>query len=325
MPNAVPSPDIALERKSGCENRMAMLMAGSAVCTRPTTPSGETTGLYTLIPARLPAVRVSVVTTSSRTALCTASAGTKPVRSRAPRPSSFLSSSFSLCNATALNPRMTAVSRRAVRSSLSCQAACQRSALLCRFTSGATTERRSTSARGSRICSGSTRATAAAIRQPMKRRKSTRLLSRVARATAPPPSGAQDRPVLLFVVEDSAGAAHDARERILIDVDRQAGLLTEKEIETADERTAAGHDNAAIDDVTGELGRRDLECASDSVDDRLHRLLDRLTNLARVHSDGLGNSGHEIAAFDLHLALLADGRGRTDLNLDLFGRRLADE
>src|SRR5436190_16567682 len=324
MPKEVPSPDMALARKSGCEKRIAMLMDGSAVCTRPTTPSGETTGLYTLIPARVPAVRVSVVTTSSRTALCTASAGTKPVCNRAPSPSSLRSSSFSLWRATALKPRMTAESRRAVRSSLNCHAACQRSALLCRLTSGATTERRSTSASGSRICNGSTSATAAAIRQPMNRRKSTRLLSRVARATTPP-SGAQDRPVLLFVVEDTPGATHDTRERILIDVDRQAGLLAEEQVEASNEGAAARHHDASIDDVAGELGGRDLEGAAHGVDDCLHGLLDRLTNLARVDAHRFRNAGDEIASLHFHLALLANRRGRSDLNLDLFGRRLTDE
>src|SRR5690242_13080334 len=135
---------------------------------------------------------------------------------------------------------MTAESSRAVRSSLSCQAVCHRSALLCKFTRGATTERRNTSASGSRICSGSTSVTSATMTHPMKSRKSIRLLSRVARATAPPsPSGAQDRPVLLFVVEDPPRAAHDTGEWILIDVDRQAGFLAEKEIQAADKRAPA--------------------------------------------------------------------------------------
>src|SRR5690349_17812768 len=176
---------------------------------------------------------------------------------------------------------MTAESSRAVRSSLSCQAVCQRSALLCRLTSGATTERRNTSASGSRICKGSTSVTSATITHPMKSRKSIRLLSRVARATAPPfSSGAQDRPVLLFVVENPTGAAHDTGEWVLIDVDRQTGFLTEKKIEAADECAPAGHDDATIHDVARELGRRDLESAAHRVDDRLHRLLNRFANLA---------------------------------------------
>ena len=100
MPNALPSADIALARKSGCVYRIAMLIVGSAFCIVPTSPSGATTGLYCLIAGVLPAVSVSVVTSSSLGAVpCSASAGTKPHSSRVPSPMILRSWSFSASSA----------------------------------------------------------------------------------------------------------------------------------------------------------------------------------------------------------------------------------
>src|SRR6202044_2190339 len=106
---------------------------------------------------------------------------------------------------------------------------------------------------------------------------------------------------LLFVVEDSAGTANDTRERVLVDVDRQGGFLTEEQIEPTNQRPAAGHDDSAVDDVTRQFWRRDLERAADGVDDLLDGLLDRFADLGRVNADGLGNARHEVASLDFHL------------------------
>src|SRR5687768_18607335 len=110
-------------------------------------------------------------------------------------------------------------------------------------------------------------------------------------------SGAQDRPVLLFVVENASGPAHDAGERIFIDMNRKAGFLREEQVESADERATTRHDDPAVDDVAGELRWRDLERATHGVDDLLDRLLDGFTDLARVHADGLRNAADEVASF----------------------------
>src|SRR4051794_19067467 len=142
--------------------------------------------------------------------------------------------------------------------------------------------------------------------QAPNRTTSSRELKRLERATRA--SGAQHGPVLLLVVEDAAGAADDARERVLVDVDRQSRLLAEQEVEAANQRPAAGHHDAAIDDVAGQLGRRDLEGAADGVDDLLDRLLDRLADLARVDAHRLGDARDEVASLHFHLALVADGR-----------------
>src|SRR5215218_2679216 len=130
--------------------------------------------------------------------------------------------------------------------------------------SGATSVRRKPAATGSRRFDGATIATRERSTHIPKRTKSSRAPIRAARATRA--SGAEDRPVLLLVVENPARASHDARERIFVDVNGQPGLLAQQEIEPPDERTAAGHDDAAIDDVARELRRRDLERAAYRVD-----------------------------------------------------------
>src|SRR5688572_13586456 len=116
-------------------------------------------------------------------------------------------------------------------------------------------------------------------------------------------SGAQDRPVLLLVVENASGPAHDAGERILIDMNRKAGFLREKQVEPANERAATRHDDPAVDDVAGEFGGCDFERAAHGVDDLLDRLLDRFPDLAGIHANGLRDAADEIASLHLHLAL----------------------
>src|SRR5262245_16362077 len=156
--------------------------------------------------------------------------------------------------------------------------------------SGATTERRSDSAIGSRICAGSTMTISDAMTATTNNATSMRLLKRAARATSLPSSGAEDGPVLLFVVEDPARPSHHARQWIFIHLNRQTRLLPQQQIETANERAAARHDDAAVDDVARELRRCDLERATHGVDDLLNRFLNRLTNLARVHAHRLRNA-----------------------------------
>src|SRR6266496_4401982 len=108
-------------------------------------------------------------------------------------------------------------------------------------------------------------------------------------------------------------------------MDRQAGLLLQQHVEPADQRSAARHHDAAIHDVAGQLRGRDLQRAPNGVDDLLNRLLDGLPDLAGVHAHDLGDTGDQVAALDLHLPLFAHRRRRSDLNLDLLGRGLADE
>src|SRR6266536_3794954 len=55
------------------------------------------------------------------------------------------------------------------------------------------------------------------------------------------------------VIQDSAGAAHDAGQRVGVTPDREPGLLAEQPVEAADECATAGERNAVVQDVAGEL------------------------------------------------------------------------
>src|SRR4051812_26104140 len=137
--------------------------------------------------------------------------------------------------------------------------------------------------------------------------------------------GSQDVTVFLGRVEDPPRPTHHAGHGVLVEVYRQAGLLLEQQVQPANQRATAGHDDAAVHDVGGELGRRNFQGAPHRIHDLLNRFLYRFTNLARVDAHDLGNAGDEVATLHFHFPLFADRRGGADLNLDLLGCRLADE
>src|SRR3954465_8607378 len=89
----------------------------------------------------------------------------------------------------------------------------QRSAPLWRPTSGATMDRRNTLAIGSRSFGGNATAISDKTTQPANKPASTRRPMRAAVATLT--SRAENRGVLFVVVENTARAANDARERVL--------------------------------------------------------------------------------------------------------------
>src|SRR5690242_1475048 len=101
---------------------------------------------------------------------------------------------------------------------------------------------RNAPANASRVPDGSAMHTSAAMRQAAPTATSTLASWRVARGTAVcgargrKRSGRQDRPVLLFIIEDAAGPAHDAGQRILVHVNRQSRLLREQDVEPANQR-----------------------------------------------------------------------------------------
>ena len=63
----------------------------------------------------------------------------------------------------------------------------------------------------------------------------------------------------------------DAVQRVLGDVARDAGHLGQELVDVAQQRAAAGHDHALVDDVARQLGRRLLEDAADRGDELLER------------------------------------------------------
>ena len=68
-------------------------------------------------------------------------------------------------------------------------------------------------------------------------------------------------------LEGAAAAAGDAGQGILGDLDVQAGLLRQQLVEVAQQRAAAGQDDAALGDVGTELRRGLLERRLDRRDD----------------------------------------------------------
>ena len=127
------------------------------------------------------------------------------------------------------------------------------------------------------------------------------------------------------VAEHLAGAHHDRRQRIVGDRHRKTRLLAQALVEVLEQGTASGEDDAAIDDVGRELGRRLLERDADRFDDRRHRLGQRLADLLVGDHDRLRNAFDEIAALDLHGDLLVERERRAELDLHLLGGALADE
>src|ERR1043165_909602 len=167
-------------------------------------------------------------------------------------------------------------SRASAIASRSSHALRHRSEPCCNPTSGATTVRRSTWATG---VASTMSAMIARMMATANNRMSAR--ARIDAELATVVLRGQDGPVLLFVIENAAGAAHHARERILVHVNGKIRLLAEQQVEAANERAAAGHHDAAGDDVARELGWRDFQRAPDGIDDRLHRFLDRFADFAR--------------------------------------------
>ena len=75
------------------------------------------------------------------------------------------------------------------------------------------------------------------------------------------------------------GADRHALERVVGDVARHAGLLGQQFVQVPKERAAAGEDDAAVDDVGGELRGRLLEHGADGLDDGAEAVLDGLRDL----------------------------------------------
>src|SRR5262245_7871971 len=72
--------------------------------------------------------------------------------------------------------------------------------------------------------------------------------------------------VTVHVLEDLPGAEDYAGERIIGDPDIEVRDFAHEQIEAAEQRPAAGHEDAAIHDVRRQLGRRALEALAQRVD-----------------------------------------------------------
>src|SRR6478609_1942201 len=113
-------------------------------------------------------------------------------------------------------------------------------------------------------------------------------------------------------------AEHDRVERVLGDRDRHPCLGLEPAVETVEQRTAPRDHDALLHDVSGELGRRLVQCHLHRVDDRRHRLLDRLADLLGRHDDRLRQPGDEVAPAHLGVELLLELERAREGLLDLL-------
>ena len=224
MPKAPSSSLIALTRKSGCAQVIAKLVARSTLCTIPTKPSAVTTGRNGCTPASDP-VANAMVNSSPAPRGGSNSAGTNPSCKRAPSPSSLRNVLFSSATdftrsaCVAICPRVTNTSLRATI------AARTDDARPSSATSGDNAVVRSVAANPSRVRRGRISAKTASRTHTSAMPVSSRPSDRTLRATAR--SSGEDGPVLLLVVEDLAGTAHHAGERIFVHMNRQSRFLAQ--------------------------------------------------------------------------------------------------
>jgi len=127
------------------------------------------------------------------------------------------------------------------------------------------------------------------------------------------------------VIEEDAGALGDGADGVVGHADGQPGLLGDHPVESPQERPAAGHHQARIDQVAGQFGRGLLQGSLDGVDDGGHGLLEGLADFGGVDHRLAGQAGDDVAALDLHLEFFLQRVGRPDLDLDSLGGGLADE
>ena len=127
------------------------------------------------------------------------------------------------------------------------------------------------------------------------------------------------------MVEGDAGAHGDAFEGVVGDVAGDADLLGDEAVEVAEEGGAAGEDDAAVDDVGGELGRGALEDGAAGADDGGEGVLDALGDVGGGDGDRAREAADLVAAAHLVGQLLFHREGAADGDLQLLGGAVADD
>ena len=90
---------------------------------------------------------------------------------------------------------------------------------------------------------------------------------------------------LVEILEDDAGPARDAGQRVVGDVDGHLGRLGDAPVEAGQQRATAGQDDALVHDVGDQLRRGLLDRVLDRVDDLLDGRLDGLADLVGADLD----------------------------------------
>src|ERR1035437_4599172 len=128
----------------------------------------------------------------------------------------------------------------------------------------------------------------------------------------------------LEVLQGDAGPKSDTVHRVVGDVARHAGHLGEQLVDVPEQRSAAGHDHALVDDVARKLGRGLLQNEADGADDLLKRGLHCLHDFGAVHRDGARQAGDQVTAADVHSELAFQRQSGADLDLHFFGGPVTD-
>src|SRR5262249_33194056 len=127
-------------------------------------------------------------------------------------------------------------------------------------------------------------------------------------------------------IENSSDSQGHTGHRVLGDRHGKLSLSLEQLVQPPKKTTAAGEDNAGIDDVRGQFWRGLLETGAHGLDNRHHGVAKRLADFALCEDKGLRKAIQEIPALHFHAALVTLPRvDRPERHLDLFGSPLANQ
>lgn len=129
---------------------------------------------------------------------------------------------------------------------------------------------------------------------------------------------------LFDVIEVDAGASCDAGERIIGEFGGQAGGFLDDFGEAAQERAAASHHDAVVDEIGGEFGFGAFEGSGDGVDDCLDGFHESFADFLGGNGGFARKAGDHVAAAHVHCGFAFERGGGTDFDFDSFGGLLAD-
>ena len=107
--------------------------------------------------------------------------------------------------------------------------------------------------------------------------------------------------VALHVVVVFSGPLGNAQKRFLCYEYRNAHLFGDKGIQALEQCSAAGKDNAPLDNIGTELRRCFGQSVLYSYDDGVHRIFESLPDLQVVNLNSPRQSGNGIGTADFHL------------------------
>ena len=128
----------------------------------------------------------------------------------------------------------------------------------------------------------------------------------------------------IHMIQHRTGTLGHAIQRVLRNMDINAGLALDQLIQAPQQGTAAGQGDAVVDDIGTQLRRGALQGLLDGTGDLDQALQQSLAHILRVDDDVLGQAVHQVAALDLHGQLRVQNVGGTDLDLDLLGGTLTE-